>query len=445
MRKLLSVICVSALVSSADAQYFRWKSPVNAHDTSGYVRVLLQPEVTGSMRNEYPDVRLYDQDDKAIPYILGRDQIVQGKTRFVEYPIAGKRDIPDNSWITIENPLYKTETLNHLCLEVNNTEVSREMNLSGSYDNVKWFAIKDEFTSSFYESFEEGAAKTTNIVRFDFVESNYRYYRFMFDEWSHWWWNDWDNYGLPVYIVRAGCLVDVNPASVPNQKMEIPGVTYTTKQFGKTTAVDIQFDQLQYIDYIRFDLSSPIAPGTFHRGARLYEVDSTHKCDGSLTNHTSSTILSQGSLNEFALYGHRTKHLCLHIENEDDQPLIVNTIRPIQIRQYLIAYLEKGKSYYIKYGHDSLPFPKYDVRYKADQLAVSRLAIVGTGTREALFVPGSPPASPHAVPNAPVPIAQVESTSILENKAAIWGAIIVVVLILGWMSVKMLREMKNDG
>lgn len=428
MRKLLSIICASVLVLSADAQYFRWKSPVNKIDSSGYVRILLQPEVTGEMRKEFPDVRLYDNDDKEIPYVPGKDQIVHGSTRFVEYPVVAKRDIPNNSYITIENPLYKTEHLDHLCLEVNNTEVSREMVLSGSYDNVKWFAIKDEFTSSFYESFEQGAAKTTNIVRFDFPLSNYRYYRFTFDEWSYW----WKDYEAPVFIVRAGVLEDVNPASVPDQRMEIPGVSWTSKQYGKTTAVDIQFDQLQYLDYIRFELSSSVAPGTFHRAARLYEVDSTHRCDAAPMNHTSSTVVSQGGLNEFHLYGHRVKHLCLHIGNEDDQPLTVNAIHPIQIRQYLIAYLEEGKSYYIKYGNDSISFPRYDVRYKADQLATSKLAIIGTGKREAL---------PLGQTLSPDP---AKPSSIFESKATIWIAMIIVVLILGWMSVRMLREMKNQ-
>ena len=443
MRKLFSLICASALALNADAQYFRWKSPVEKSDTSGYVRVLLQPEVTGEMRNDYPDVRLYDENDLAIPYIIGKDQIVQGSTRFIEYPVVGKRDMPDNSWITIENPLYKTEPLDHLCLEVNNTEVSREMILSGSYDNVKWFAIKDKFSSGFYESFEQGAKKTTNIVRFDFPLSDYRYFRFVFDEWSYWW-DDYGDYEAPVYIVRAGCLVDVNPASVPNQRMEIPGVKFTQKEIGKTTAIDITFDTPQYLDYIRFDLSSPVAPGTFHRAAKLYEIDSTHWCDSITEGYASATIISQGSLNEFNLYGHRVKHLCLHIENEDDQPLKVNAILPIQIRHYLIAYLEKGKSYYIKYGNDSIGFPKYDVRYQADMLAVSRLPIIGTGTREALYVPGSPPESPHSKSNAPpVPQGQVTETSFFENKAAIWSAIVLVVIILGWMSVKMLREMEK--
>jgi hypothetical protein len=131
--------------------------------------------------------------------------------------------------------------------------------------------------------------------------------------------------------------------------------------------------------------------------------------------------------------------LCLHIENEDDQPLKVNGIHPIQIRQYLIAYLEKGKSYYIRYGSDSVGFPRYDMRYKAEQLALHEMPIVGTGTREALYVPGSPAGSPQATAAQ----AQVASTSLLENKGAIWSAIAIVVLILGWMSVKMLNEMKQ--
>jgi len=428
MKKLLSITCVFAFALSAHTQqYFRWKSPVNPVDTGGYVRILLQPEVSGQLHAGYPDIRLYEGDHREIPYLIGKDRIVKGITRFVEYPITEKHDEPSDCWITVENPLYKTEKLNQLCLEVNNTEANRRMTLTGSYDNVKWFAVKDEFLATYYESFANGATETTNIVRFDFPLSDYRYYRFNFDNWTGW----WRDYAAPVFVVRAGILVNTNPASVPDQRLEIPGITCTQKENGKVSCIDIVFADSQYVDYMRFDFVSKTPPGTFHRGARLYVADSAHVCTKTGEyGYLSSTILSGNALNEFPIAGKKVKHLCLHIENEDDQPLVLQHTQAIQVKQYLIAYMEKGKSYYLLYSSDSVSFPKYDIRYSAEDIALHEMNVVNTGARE-------------AVPLAPRQSAVQETNSFFQNKGVIWIAMGIVVLILGWMSVKMLREMKN--
>lgn len=426
MKKLLSVICAFAFVSDADAQHFRWKAPVNAVDTSGYVRILLQPEVTGEMREGYPDLRILDEGNGEIPYLVARDRLVQGTTRFVEYPVVDKRDAAGYSYVTVENPLHKTDPLDQICLVVNNTEANREMTLVGSYDNQNWFAIKDEFYTSYYETYVHDSSKTTSVVVFDFPLTDYRYFRFNFDNWHHWWYD----YAAPVFVVRAGVMMKTNPASLPDQRMEIGGVKYSSLQIGKTTAVDITFDHPNYIDYMRFNLSSEVAPGTFHRGARLYIADSTHHCDKQTGQVVSSTILSNGALNEFAVNGRKVERLCLHIDNEDDRPLNVDAIHTIQIRQYAVAFLEKGKQYTLYYSDDSIPAPRYDLRYRADDLVLHEMNVTGTGTR--IEIPFSAP-PPQAIREQPF----------YENRTFIWLAIAIVILILGWMSVKMLREMKS--
>lgn len=429
MKKLHSIICAFALTVSANAQHFRWKAPVQPADSSGYVRILLQPDVTGEMRVGYPDLRIHDESNKEIPYVIARDKLVEGTMQFVEYPVVAKSMKPGYSYVTVENPLHKTDPLKQICLVVNNTEANREMTLVGSYDNVNWFAIKDEFSMSYYETYYHDSSQTTSVVVFDFPLTDYRYFRFNFDNWDHWWW--YDDYAAPVFIVRAGTMVKSNPASIPNQRMEIGGVKYSSMEIGKTTAVDIVFDHPNYVDYMRFTLSSEIAPGTFHRGARLYLADSTHHCDKETGQVLSSTILSNGGLNEFALNGRKVDRLCLHIDNEDDRPLHVNEIRTIQIKQYAVAFLEKGKQYTLYYSDDSIPAPRYDLRYSADDLALHEMNVIGTDARVAIPF------------NAPPPAEEVEQP-FYENRIAIWAAIAVVILILGWMSVKMLREMKSE-
>ncbi len=425
MRKVLSIICAFAFVLSANAQYFKYRAPVNPVDTSGYVRILLQPEVSGALNVGYPDIRLYDGDDGEIPYLLGKDRLVKGINRFIEYPIIEKHEEPADCWITVENPLYKTEKLDQLCLEVNNTNANRRMTLIGSYDNVKWFAVKDEFTTSYYETVYDGNETTTDVVSFDFPLSDYRYYRFSFHNWSEW----WKNYQAPVFVVRAGIMVETNPASINDQRLELPGISHTQKEIGNTSCIDIVFADSQYVDYMRFDFTSKTPPGTFHRGARLYVADSLHDCAKS-TSYLSSTILSNDALNEFPLAGKKVQHLCLHVENEDDQPLSVNGIQAIQVKQYLMAFLEKGKSYYLLYGNDSISFPKYDIRYSEEDIVLHEMNVVGTGARKEL-PPGPPEQNDDGV------------NSFSQNKTVIWGSMFIVVLVLAWMSVKMLREMKN--
>lgn len=427
MKKSLSTICVFAFVLNANTQHFRWRSEVNAADTTDYVRILLQPEVTSELKAGYPDVRLFDEDNKEVAYIIAQDRLIAGTTRFVEYPVAEKHDEPGHCWVTVENPLHKTDPLDQICLEINNTDAHSGMTLVGSYDNKNWYQIRDEYTTSYYESYYNGKEKTTTVAVFDFPNTDYRYFRFVFDSW-HYWWHD---YGAPVFVVRAGVLVHANPMTVPEQKMKLPGVKYTAKQYGNTTAVDIVFSSPQYVDYLQLDVSAATGPGTFWRPAKVYVLDSTHVCDTTnLPQHYNSTMLSRGGLNEFTLGGQKVQHICIHIENEDDEPLNVNGIDAIQIRQFLVAWLENGKRYHLEYGSDSVAAPRYDIRHTADDLVLHEMNLIGTNGKESIVLLAAAPVT--------------EEESLLENRVAIWIAIGLVVLILGFMSVKMLREMKRD-
>lgn len=426
----ISIAIMFACGVHLHAQHFRWEASVNPVGTEGYTRILLSPEVTGQTRDPFLDIRIYDNDSVQVPFLGVYDKIVKGTDRFVEYPITDKSDRPDNCWITVMNPLSISDKLGHLVLEVNNTDASRRMTLTGSYDNNTWFAIKDEFTTTYYETYDNGVEKTSNLVRFDFPLSDYRYYRFSFDNWSEW----WQNYQAPVFVARAGIMVPVNAGSIKDNLVEVPGVTITQSENAqlKMTEVDVVFTDSQFVDYLRFELIPSNPSGKFHRGARLYvlSVDST-----SLGKETpmqtllSSIVLSSHGLNELPVYGFKVKHLLLRIVNEDDAPLHIQAVHALQVKRYLLAYLEPGINYVVRFGNDSLQWPQYDLRYLGDSLAMHEMPVITVGPRKRLPDPPSPKIDPGV-------------NSIFQDKRAIWGAIIIVILVLGWMSAKMLREMK---
>ena len=428
MRKQLSVLFLNMLACGVvlHAQHFRWEAPVMPADSTGYTRILLQPEVTSGMHASFADVRIYDMDSVEIPYLGVLDRVVKGTQRFVEYPVTDKHESPGHSWITVENPLYKTDPLNHLVLEVNNTDVKREMSLSGSYDGVNWYAVKDEFYFSFHETYRDNKETTTRLVQFDFPNSDYRYFRFNFNNWGDW----WIGHRAPVFVVRAGILIKTNTASVKDNWLEVPApaITQTENVQQKTSEVHMLFTDEHFVDHIRFTLSTTNPNGKFFRGARLYAIteDSINGKRVQQERLLSSAILSADALNEMNVGG-KVKHLLLRIVNEDDQPVRVDAAQAIQVKHYLLAYLEKDKRYVLRFGNDTVYAPKYDLRYQEDSLVTYELPVVTTGARIA------------RAPQAP----EVEAYSLWKDRRLIWAAFAVVVALLGWMSVKMLREMKG--
>ena len=94
------------------------------------------------------------------------------------------------------------------------------------------------------------------------------------------------------------------------------------------------------------------------------------------------------------------------------------------ISAYPQGYSVQGRHFV---GTDLAPAPRYDLRYQQDVLSAVPMSIVTTGAVEPIAqIPLPAPAEPE------------------DNRLYIWLAIGVVVLILGWMSVKMLREMKTE-
>lgn len=436
MRKLLNGWFAVMIVCGVNlhAQHFRWEAPVGGVDSTGFVRILLQPEVTSTMRDPFLDVRIYDEDSVEVPYIGSFDRIVKGYQRFVEYPVVDIHNVYHHSWVTVENPLHKTNYLDHLVMEVNNTEVKREMTLTGSYDGRNWYALKDEFYFNFYETYDENGKSSTSLVQFDFPRSDYRFFRFNFHNWRDWW---YDDYSAPVFVVRAGILEQVTPASVKENWLEVPAaaINQTEDKANKRSEVFLDFAEPQFVDYMRFDVSTTNPTGKYFRGVQLYKLDIGF-VNGKLdTTETllSSTIISAGNLNELSVGG-KVRHLLLRINNADDQPIHVNATHGIQIKHYLLTYLEKDKKYMLRFSNDSVSTASYDLRYLGDSLALAELKIITAGPR--VRIPDIPqkPLEPKAV--------AVVNTIFTDN-TAIWIAMGIVVLILLWMSGKMLREMRS--
>ncbi len=438
-RSIKSLLAVCLISFSANAQVFHWESPVDSVAKDGYYRILLQPDVTSKLQTGFSDVRIYDRDSVETPYLIYKDEATQGVDRFVTYQIVDKHyENGCCSYLTVKNSLGNP--IDHIVLEVNNADAKREMTLTGSYDGDNFFALKDEFTVTSFDTYEKGARKTTSLLRFDFPLTDYKYFRFNFDDWN-WWWFDYDRYHHPIFVVRAGY---TEPTFIPEECLEIPRpiLSQTDSIKKKQSVIRISFVDSEYVDHLRFSISTSNKAGDFYRAASLYEiVETTEK--GIVKNeerYISSTILSSMNANEFNLGRMRVKNLVLKINNDDDRPLVIDTVRAFQVKHYLVAQLEKGNRYCIRFGNDSIPPPVYDLKYFKDKIP-AHPEIIKSGMRKDISEKRIT-AAQRKKSESPSGATHF-GDSLFNDKRIIWGAIGLVMLLLGMMTMRMLKEMKG--
>jgi hypothetical protein len=436
--KFLFAICLFPF--ALHAQIFQWQSPVDTVTKDGYYRILLQPDVTSKLQTGFSDVRIYDQENYETPYLIYKDEATQGVDRFVTYQIVDKHyEEGCCSHITVKNI---GDPIDHIDLEVNNAQTHKEMDLTGSYDGVHFFALVDHYSVSSFDTYQKGARKTTSILRFDFPLTDYKYYRFNFDDWR-WWWHYYDN-DHPVFVVRAGY---TEPTFIPEECLEIPrpALLQTDNQKEKQSVIKISFADSQYVDHLRFSIGTRNKSGDYYRAASLYEIVETTKDGVPVTEEQliSSTILSSLNSNEINLGRMRIKNLVLKISNNDNRPLIIDTVRAFQVKHYLVASLDKGNHYVIRFGNDSIPAPVYDLTYFKDKIPL-KPDVIGSGTRKNISDKRITAAGQKKKPGDEKE--KAVSTHLGENlfkdKRIIWGAIGLVIFLLSVMTMRMLKEMK---
>ena len=96
-----------------------------------------------------------------------------------------------------------------------------------------------------------------------------------------------------------------------------------------------------------------------------------------------------------------------------------------QTNRYLVAWLKRNGSYALRFGSERMPAPAYDLELFRDSIPVA-LSVVTPGEVHLI--------RPAALPEQP---------TVFTTKLFIWIALAVVLVALGIMSVKMIRETKS--
>ncbi|MFB9865449.1 hypothetical protein [Rufibacter immobilis] len=394
--------CLSSL-----AQDFAWQAPLAPVAQEGYYQVLLPPQVIGRLQPHQEDLRLLDQKGQAVPYLLRSEAPVQNRTLFKPYQILRYARTPGGvSELLVHNP--QKRTMNNISLLIGNAEVRKQVSLSGSDDQQNWYVLKEQDLLYAIRNTQQ----TAEVKLLDFPLSNYRYLRLQLN----------DSASAPLNILQAGYY---DTYSQVGKYTRIPVQAFSRIDSAKTTFLRLRFGQPVYPEQLVFYISAPQLyhrPGKVVLGNRKVYERRRRKRRAHSEEISMPLLLHSNAPAVLDLPRHQVKELEVQIENSDNQPLRIDSVQVLQLNRYLIATLKPHQTYTLRFGDETLAAPAYDLQFFQDSIP-QHLPLVEVKALQALKNEKKAPR---------------RSSTLL-----IWAAIALLAVGLGYMTVKLLREMEK--
>jgi hypothetical protein len=388
------------------AQSFHGEATIPAVETDGFYRVWISPKLSAHLNDDFSDVRIFDKQGLEVPYLFEKELPAYYAEQFIGYEIVEKKFTRGCcTSLTLQN---KNRTpINNIHLVIKNAEAARQATLLGSDDKQQWFALKDHFLLRPLNN-SKGTAEAKIV---DFPWSNYEFYQVLVN----------DSAMAPLNILNAG-YYDVHSAEGTYTDLPLAKLVTADSAKQKKTYVQLFFDKPHFLDKLEI-----VEDGSryYRRRATLSEkrVRTTRNGKRSAYYHLLESFeLTSGRTAVLELEGVRAQQLLIIIENEDNPPLKIAAIKPFQLNRYLTAWLKEGDQYKVKFGDRRAKPPIYDLAFFKDSIP-SQVSFLEPA--DVKLIPGEEMSA---------------SPTFFTSKVIIWVAIVGVVLVLGFMSVKIVRE-----
>lgn len=310
---------------------------------NGFHEIVLPPEIRSYSKQELSDIRIFNSKGNEIPYFIKSNSEALLNT-FEEYNIVSKTVSPKKTTsIVVAIPLTKNN--NQLSLFIANADVEKKYSISGSSDQKEWFGISNsEVLYDLNSSTEASVVKTIS-----YPLSTYKYLKIDFD----------DQKTLPINVLKVG---NFNTQLQKNTLQEIKPKKSSTSEISseKETQIHVVFDGPQVINQITFDITGPTY---YKRKAIIYKkVTIQNKRKSQIADEEIVSLeLNSNTKNSFEIPEIFEKEFYIKIENHDNLPLSVSTIKYSQKPISIIADLNANEKYSIKTGDNKLTEPDYDL------------------------------------------------------------------------------------
>ncbi|MFN6945316.1 MAG: DUF3999 family protein [Cytophagaceae bacterium] len=377
--------------------------PVVAEDA--YYKIALPPEILGSLRYDFADIRIMDKEGSEVPYVISREYKQTGNPEFIKYEIyARNTEQRCCSELIIHNSEKKA--IDRITFRIKNADTEKKLRISGSNDRENWYIIKKEYYLN--NLFDPSKLIFEKELRFPL--SDYEFLKFEMG----------DSLSSPLNILEAGFYVQNLSEAV---YADLPDARIIQVDSARKTIIDIQYPSYLYADRVIFNISSD---GKYFRNAELMIQGLNGDTSGRYFTVKNFSLRSEID-NVVDLDLLKFRNVRVVIDNRDNPPLKIDQLRFQQILTCLKAEFKKDNAYYLLFDHKEISAPDYDLKYYADKIP-GDIELLTPGNIEVL--------SGQASTEVHVPF--------FQNPVFIWISLGIVALLLGFMTYRMVADMNKE-
>ena len=369
-------------------------------------KIVLPNDIFEKVSPDLSDIRIFgitaSNDTIEAPYLL-RTMTDKLSSKEAVFKTLNTSHNDKDSFFTFEIP--SIETINQIKLEFEQQNFDWQLKLEGSQNQQEWFTIIGDYRILSIKN----ELTDFQFTKLNFPNSKYRFFRLLIDSKEK---PDLESVSITQQTITEGVFRDY-----PLNKT----VTQENKQT-KQTIIDIELQSPVPVSYIKINAINSF---DYYRPFTIkYLSDSIKTEQGWKYNYRTLTsgILNSFEKNEFKTNSLTIQKLKIIIHNQDNQPL---TLDKIQIKGYvheLVARFTEPAVYFLTYGKNKAVKAHYDIDRFADKIPKT-MTVVELGNE--------------------LTIEKEEVTvtdPLFKNKNWLWTIMTLIILLLGWFTVKMIRK-----
>lgn len=392
--------------ASLFAQQAKWSANVPSVDEQGLHAITLSAELLGGARGDLGDIRLLDSTGAEVPYVLRESMQTSGPERFIVFNLLRNAVLKHSTEVEIERPT--DEVIEELHMWIKPIDAEKRVRITGSDDRQSWFMVKD----SHVVPRGSRGDPPHQVLTLRIPPSDYRYLRLTLN----------DSLTAPMKVLGVGRFV---PERSPEPIFSSPlDLRFTQRDSARQTMLRFALPQAMLIERMAIEVEDTL-PFMRHvemgRWRSMEVKERRHVRKQSWLEQMGSFVIRQGDGSSFSLMPSRLDTFELRIDNADDKPLRISSVKAQCRERMLLARLEPGMAYRLLVGNEQLAPPAYDMAHFVSDLP-SPLSTLNHGALERL--PGPEAVKPRFDPSS----------------MWVWAAIIALMLGMGWMAMRMLRK-----
>ncbi len=358
------------------------------------------------LNNDFSDVRilgiLANGDTIEAPYIL-QVQADSYDNKVIDFSLINEVKKSGSYYYTFELP--KPQLVNTINLSFNRSNFDWFVTLEGSQNQQEWFTIgtksrilgiKNDNTSYQYTTLE-------------FKDVSYKYLRLKIPSSKN---PQFNKATIEEKILTKG--VYISPVIESFKVIEHSDRNETEILLSLQKMQPVSFIQLQVVDSI--DYYRPISVE--------YAIDSIKNNKGWQYLYRSLFTSTLSSLNKkgYNFSNQVLKHLRITIKNYDNEPLTFSKANIHGNPHKLIVRFTKPATYYLVYGNKRAYVPNYDITKFEDSIPKKNKQL---SVGDEVFIEEE---------------VKAEQEALFKDDIWLWAIMIFVIFILGWFSLKMLKN-----